>query len=289
VCRGPGRQVTCTRSTNLIVEVGHARSSRSRNWLAISDELRWYRRLVTGRMRILAVDNEESVLRDFVWMLQTSAPVGEVDGATSGSEALRRLAGVTDRYDAIFTDVQMPDLDGLELARVLGQFASPPAIVFVSAGQEAAVEAFELRALDYLVKPVSRRRLDETLSRLEEIRAIASWSQKYDDEIVSVDSLHGSKRLIARSSILYLRAQGDYVRVVTGEGRFLVRVQLSEIAGRWEAFGFVRVHRQYAVNLRLAREMRPQLNGTATLVFAGDREVPVARRQVGELGRRLHI
>ena len=122
-------------------------------------------------------------------------------------------------------------------------------------------------------------------------RAVAApVSADDDDEIVPVDSLAaGTTRLVGRSEILYLCANGDYVRVITADGRYLMRGSLSEIARRWEPLGFVRVHRQYLVNLRRATEIRPQLNGTATLIFPGNREVPVARREVAELRRRLRL
>jgi DNA-binding LytR/AlgR family response regulator len=202
----------------------------------------------------------------------------------------------------------MPDLDGIELAQILRRFATPPAIVFVSAYEDAAVQAFELRAVDYLVKPVSKLRLAEAVERIHAVSSIevhelepavaggggvsghAPLPDEDEDEIVPVDSLGaGTTRLVGRSSILYLRANGDYVRVITADGRFLMRGSLSEIARRWEPLGFVRVHRQYVVNLRRATEIRPQLNGTATLIFPGDREVPVSRREVAELRRRLHL
>jgi DNA-binding LytR/AlgR family response regulator len=254
---------------------------------------------VTDRLRFLAVDDELPALNDLVRMLKASDAVGRVDAASSGSDALRRLNDSTEDYHAVFIDVRMPDLDGMELARILRRFASPPAIVFVTAYADAAVEAFELRALDYLVKPVSRRRLDEAVERIGAVSTVevqeltaepGAPAGPDDDEIIPVDSLgEGTTRLVGRSSILYLRANGDYVRVVTAEGRFLMRVSLSEIARRWEPLGFVRVHRQYVVNLRRAVEIRPQLNGTATLIFPGDREVPVARREVAELRRRLRL
>jgi DNA-binding LytR/AlgR family response regulator len=194
----------------------------------------------------------------------------------------------------------MPDLDGLELARILRRFASPPAIVFVTAYEDAAVQAFELRAVDYLVKPVSRTRLDEAVARVGALSAVEvqelanavgrSAPEPEDEEIVPVDSLAaGTTRLVGRSSILYLCASGDYVRVVTEDGRFLMRGSLSEVSQRWEPLGFVRVHRRYVVNLRRATELRPQLNGTATLMFPGGQEVPVARREVADLRRRLGL
>jgi two-component system response regulator LytT len=260
---------------------------------------------VTQQLRFLAVDDERPALNDLVRMLRASAAVGHVDAASSGSEALRRLNDSSEDYHALFIDVRMPDLDGVELARILRRFASPPAIVFVSAYEDAAVQAFELRALDYLVKPVSRLRLDEAVERIAAVSSVevhelaaagagggrASLPADPDeDEIVPVDSLAaGTTRLVGRSSILYLSANGDYVRVVTADGRYLMRGSLADIARRWEPLGFVRVHRQYVVNLRRATEIRPQLNGTATLVFPGGKEVPVARREVAELRRRLRL
>jgi two-component system, LytTR family, response regulator len=259
-------------------------------------------------LRFLAVDDEAPALNDLVRMLRASDSVGRVDSASSGSEALRRLNDSSEDYHGLFIDVRMPDLDGIELAQILRRFASPPAIVFVSAYEDAAVQAFELRAVDYLVKPVSRKRLDEAVQRVSDVSSIevheleppavgAAPSPSTgpgqvddEDEIVPVDSLAaGTTRLVSRSSILYLCANGDYVRVVTGDGRYLMRGSLAEVARRWEPFGFVRVHRQYVVNLRRATEIRPQLNGTATLIFPGDREVPVARREVAELRRRLRL
>ncbi len=241
-------------------------------------------------LRILAVDDEALALDDLAHMLEAAAGVAGVDRAASSSEALRRLNEVEEGYDAIFLDVRMPDLDGLELARLVGRFASPPGIVFVSGHRDAAAAAFDLAAVDFLVKPVSRGRLEQTLARITGAAAPGIAPRNGDgDEILPVDNLHGAKRLIARSSILYLHARGDYVRVVTDEGRFLLRGNLSELAVRWEPFGFARVHRQYAANLRLAKEMQPHLNGTATLTFPGDRSVPVSRRRIAELRRRLNF
>ena len=244
-------------------------------------------------LRVLAVDDERPALEDLARMLEGAPEVTEVFVADSGGEALRSLAD--HRFDAIFLDVRMPDIDGLELASVLDQFASPPALVFVSAYEDGAVGAFELELhpLDYLMKPVSRTRIAQALERVlaahnggaaggTRARAAA------EAEIVSVEHQRGgATRLVARSSILYVKAEGDYVRIVSDDGRFLVRGALSEIERRWVAYGFVRVHRSYIANLRRATEIRPELGGSATIVLADGSEVPVARRQVAELRRRL--
>ena len=190
--------------------------------------------------------------------------------------------------DTVFLDVRMPGLGGLELARVLRRFEQPPAVVFVSAFDDAAVDAFELAAVDYLRKPVARRRLDEAIERASR-RTPAGETATLEDETLAVDVPRGGTRLIARSSVLYLQAHGDYVRVASAEGRFLVRARLSDLEERWAGHGFVRVHRGFVVNLRRAVEVRPRLNGTAVLVMADGGEVPIARRQVGELRRKLGV
>jgi len=238
---------------------------------------------------VLAVDDEPPALEDLERLLRTSPAVGAVTCAGSGGEALRILS--EQHFDAVFIDVRMPDLDGLELAGVLSRFAQPPALVFVSAYEDGAVGAFELQALDYLMKPVSRNRIGEALERVVnavELRPAASPLLGGADEIVAVERAHGkSTRLVPRSDILYLQAHGDYVRIVSEDSRYLVRGRLSSIERRWQAHGFQRVHRGYIANLRRAVEVRPTLNGTATIVFGDGSEIPVARRQVAELRRRL--
>jgi DNA-binding LytR/AlgR family response regulator len=241
-------------------------------------------------VRVLAVDDELPALADLVRMLEASPVVERVHSAASAAEALVAL-GDGDTIDAVFLDVRMPGLDGLELARVLRRFERPPAVVFVSAFDDAAVDAFELAAVDYLVKPVSRRRLDEAIERVAQRGARAEPAAPApDEETLAVDSLRGGgTRLLPRSAILYLQAHGDYVRVASTEGRFLVRARLSDLEERWAGHGFARVHRGFVVNLRRAVEVRPRLNGTAVLVMVDGAEVPIARRQVGELRRKLGV
>jgi DNA-binding LytR/AlgR family response regulator len=111
-----------------------------------------------------------------------------------------------------------------------------------------------------------------------------------DSEMIAVAAARGgATRLISRSSVLYVQSHGDFVRVVTEDGRYLLRATLGEIERRWESFGFVRVHRQYVANLHQAVELRPQLRGTAELVFGDGQAIPIARRQAHELGRRLGV
>jgi DNA-binding LytR/AlgR family response regulator len=99
----------------------------------------------------------------------------------------------------------------------------------------------------------------------------------------------GSTRLISRGSILFVQSHGDFVRIVTDDGRYLLRTTLNEIERRWAPFDFIRVHRQYVANLSRAVELRPLLGGTAELAFADGQSIPVARRHVADLGKRLGV
>lgn len=245
------------------------------------------------------MDDERPALEDLGRILRGSKRVDDVELVQSPRDALVRVGETA--FDALFLDVRMPGMDGVALARVLARFAQPPALVFVSAYETAAVQAFELHALDYLMKPVSRARVEEALERVAAERAggaaagsgaaarTAGAGVEDADDMVAVDAPRGGTRLLARSSILYGQAYGDYVRIVADDGRFLMRVTLAELERRWEPFGFVRVHRGYLANLRRAVELHPLMNGTATLRFADGHGVPISRRQVSELRRRLRV
>ncbi len=243
--------------------------------------------MTPGRLTILAVDDERTQLEDLARLLREFPEVEEVECADGGQDALVKASGQP--FDAIFLDVRMPDLDGLKLARVLKRFSNPPQIVFVSAYDTAAVDAFELHAVDYLRKPVSRKRVEDALERVVAAREhgedTAGDGQgaraPSESDMVAALSSHGSSiRLIPRSEIRYAQAHGDFVRIVTEEGRYLLRTTLAELEQRWRQFGFMRIHRGFVANLKQALELRPLLGGTAELVLPDDETIPVARRHV---------
>ena len=249
-----------------------------------------------GGLAILAVDDEPRALADIQRLLETSAAVERVATATSAKEALVYLSG--GKYDALFLDVHMPEIEGMALARLLRRFADPPAVVFLTGHPDAAVEAFEVQALDFLIKPVSRERLDAALARVEaHVSREAAASEDGagagtappGPDVVAVDNpAGGGKRLVRLETIRVAQANGDYARIVCDDGRFLLRTPLSQLEKDWAGAGFTRVHRAYLVNLAHAVELRAQPNGTAVLVLRDGTEIPVARRNVAALRRRLN-
>jgi DNA-binding LytR/AlgR family response regulator len=253
-------------------------------------------------LAILAVDDEPRALADVKRLLENSSSVDRVATATSAKEALVYLSG--GKYDALFLDVQMPEIEGMALARLLRRFADPPAVVFLTGHPDAAVEAFEVQALDFLIKPVSRERLDAALRRVADHArpAPAAASESPGDgngggdgmtpsrpDVVAVDNPKGGgKRLVRLETIQAAQANGDYARIVCDDGRYLLRTPLTQLEKDWTPLGFARVHRAWLVNLAHAVELRAQQNGTAVLVLRDGTEIPVARRNVAALRRRLN-
>jgi DNA-binding LytR/AlgR family response regulator len=241
---------------------------------------------VTALLQVLAVDDEPPALDELAYLLRADPRVARVHTAADATEALRVLRD-TD-IDAVFLDIRMPGLDGMELARVLRRFARPPAIVFVTAYDDGAVDAFDLGVTDYVRKPVRGDRLAESLRRVAGSRAAATTqptvARAEDDPVIPVE-LAGTTRMLPRSMVRWVEAQGDYARLHTADGSHLVRVPLATLAERWADAGFVRIHRSYLVQLRLIAELRMASSGYVVVVDGV--ELPVSRRHTRELKDRL--
>ncbi|OON72715.1 LytR/AlgR family response regulator transcription factor [Streptomyces tsukubensis] len=242
-------------------------------------------------LRALAVDDEEPALAELLYLLRADPRVGSAEGATDATEALRRIGHALDagpdseeRFDVLFLDIQMAGLTGLDVARLLAGFARPPLIVFVTAHEGFAVRAFDLKAVDYVLKPVRRERLAEAVRRVvEQDRARDhQWPAPPTtaSDHIPVE-LGGVTRLVAVADIAYAEAQGDYARLHTEEGSHLVRVPLSTLEERWQPHGFVRIHRRHLVALHRVDELR--LDGGGMSVRIGDAELAVSRRHASRL------
>ena len=229
---------------------------------------------MTG-LRVLVVDDERPALDELGWLLQRDDRVGEVRTASSAAEALRALQ--EGEVDAVFTDIRMPGLTGLELAQVLRRFRTPPRVVFVTAYDEHAVEAFELDVVDYLLKPVRESRLAEAVRRVLEAGTPAADDP---DDAIPVE-LGGVTKFVRRSDVRYVEAQGDYTRLHTPSGNPLIRVPMSTLEEEWSHAGFVRIHRSHLVALAHVTEVRTD-GGRVTVVVDGE-ELTVSRRHTREL------
>jgi len=227
-------------------------------------------------LRVLVVDDERPALDELAWLLDRDDRVGSVLTTDSAAEALRVLQ--EEKVDAVFLDIAMPGLTGLELARVLSRFKSPPPVVFVTAHDEHAVDAFELNAVDYVLKPVRDDRLTEAVRRI--VEASDSGPRAGSDDNIAVE-LGGVTRFISRTEVRYVEAQGDYARLHTAAGSHLIRTPLTSLEDEWRDAGFVRIHRSLLVSLLNIEEVRMD-SGRCTVVVGGE-ELVVSRRHTREL------
>jgi DNA-binding LytR/AlgR family response regulator len=235
-----------------------------------------------SRLSVLAVDDEIPALEELRFLLSQDARVDSVHTATDATEALRHLR---ERHvDIVFLDIRMPGLSGMELARTVQQFATPPAIVFISAYEEYAREAFEVDAVDYLLKPPTQERLGHALSKATHTDDPADSGAPDPLELIPID-LGRRTRLLRREEVLFVEAAGDYVRLHTLKEAVLMRVPLSVLEERWVPFGFCRIHRSYLVALHAVTELRTE--GNQMVLMIGVTELPVSRRHIRELRDRL--
>ncbi|MEW9529749.1 LytR/AlgR family response regulator transcription factor [Microbispora sp. NPDC049125] len=232
-------------------------------------------------LRVLAVDDEQPALEDVAYLLRADSRIGEVLTARDGSAALRLLdRAIADGrpVDAVFLDIRMRGLDGVVLGRLLTQFTRPPKIVFVTAYEDHAVDAFELKAEDYLLKPVRPERLAEAIRRVCGGREEPGPGPQADTIPVE---LGGVTRFVASTEVRYVEAQGDYARLHTATGSHLVRIPLATLEERWASAGFLRVHRSHLVAVKHIDELH--IDSGRCVVRVGGAEIPVSRRHTREL------
>ncbi|MBK1786394.1 LytR/AlgR family response regulator transcription factor [Prauserella cavernicola] len=240
-------------------------------------------------LRVLAVDDVPAALDDLCSLLREAPEVAEVTAAASPLTALKLIQN--GQFDAVFLDISMPGLDGLELGSLLRKLAEPPVIVYVTAFDEHAVAAFGIGAVDYLLKPVRSERLAEALARVTRMAMPPAEepprAHSTPDAMAALPVESGGRtRYIRRSDVQFVEAHGDYVRLHSPSGVHLVRMPISRLEEYWESAGFVRTHRGFLVALAAVRELRSDsVGGLLAHTDLGD--VPVSRRHARELRERL--
>ncbi|RII41214.1 DNA-binding response regulator [Galactobacter valiniphilus] len=262
---------------------------------------------------VLVVDDEEPAVRELAYLLSRDERVGEVFTAHSAEAAFRELQ--ENAVDLVLLDIHMPGLSGLETASILQRFAHPPALVFVTADESHAIQAYELAAVDYLLKPVRPARLSEAVRRVADAREAspheareapapahpATGSQAVPaspaaasapapggaeapegaaEPTVVVVQGESSVRIQLRE-ITHVTAAGDYARLHTARGSFLERTPLSALEARWAGAGFVRIHRSALVRVD-AIEAVTRVDGAPVVRVAGV-TLPVARRALARV------
>lgn len=231
-------------------------------------------------MKAIIVEDEFLAQQELSWMIQQHSQINIEGCFDDGLEVLKYLQH--HRVDVIFLDINIPSLDGMLLAQNINQFAHKPLIVFITAWKEHAVEAFELEAFDYILKPYQESRIITMLTRLEafahqQIQAPATLSTPHTVNLIKDD------RIIVTdiNDIYYIEAHEKLTFVYTRREAYVMSMSITDFCSRLPEHAFFRCHRSWCVNLSKISEIEPWFNNTYVLRLRDMApQIPVSRSKV---------
>ena len=236
-------------------------------------------------LNAIIVDDEAPARSELRYLLGEVGGVEVLAEAASVREAIEKMQSYP--VDVLFLDVSMPEVNGIQFAEALQRLKNPPAVIFVTAYSEHALEGFKVNAVDYLVKPVETDRLSQAITRVREHVQLHAQAQK--SERIPVEKA-GKKILISIDKIRFVMARDDYAYLQTDTDRYFSTVSLAQLEKRLDGHGFFRVHRGYLVNLSMVEEIEPVAGGTLLLTLNGvEEKIPVSRRRVSALKKALGL
>jgi len=244
------------------------------------------------KMKVIIVEDEILAQQELSWLIKEHSQMEIVGTFDDGLDVLKFLQH--NKVDAIFLDINIPSLDGVLLAQNISQFAHKPFIVFITAWKEHAVEAFELEAFDYILKPYQESRIITMLQKLEAasqqqnaLSTTGTVTRENDtinlvkDERIIVTSIH---------DIYYAEAHEKMTFVYTRRESYVMPMNITEFCNKLPQAHFFRCHRSYCVNLNKIREIEPWFNNTYILRLRDlEFQVPVSRSKVKEFRQLMHL
>jgi two-component system LytT family response regulator len=269
-----------------------------------------------AKIRTILVDDEPLAVRGLTIRLKPFEDIDIIDTCANGREAVKAIK--EQKPDLVFLDIQMPGFDGFSVLRSLVGEAEIPLVVFVTAYDEYAIEAFKAHALDYLLKPVEEDRLAEAVARVREalsqriaieqnaelVKLIENMDQpprealtallekphevhddRYDPHLRIKD--RGHITIVNVADVEYIDAAGDYMCIHVGEKTHILRETMKTMEKRLDPKIFQRIHRSTIVNLDKVREVKPHSNGECFLTLEGGTELKVSRSYKDVVGRFL--
>ena len=245
--------------------------------------------------RAIVVDDEEPAREELITLIKEGSDIDVIGEAINGISAIRLIA--EKKPDLVFLDIQMPGIDGLEVAREIIDMDNPPLIVFVTAYDEHALKAFEVSAIDYILKPAHPKRIKKTLERIESILFNRKDGDKNINDflkfipepvkltrIIAQKEGRDSRILVDLTDISHFYARGRDCYLVTHGEEMKIRYTLKEIEDKVPGESFIRCHKAYLVNIKYIKEIVPWFNG-AYIIKVEDKsnsEIPVSRNYAKE-------
>ena len=247
-------------------------------------------------LRCAVIDDEPPARRRLRDLLARETGVAVVAEAGNGTDAVRMIDATSP--DVVFLDVQMPGGDGFEVLAALR--TPPPAVVFVTAFDAYALRAFEVHALDYLLKPFDRDRFQAALARARKqvqhhpagddprLLALLQEMAGRDHRLRRVAvRTRGHIKVVSLEEVECIEASGNYLRLHVSGGHYLLRETISGLESRLDPGQFVRIHRSMIVNVTRIRDLAPTSHGDCRVTMLSGREVPLSRSYRTQLKERL--
>ena len=244
--------------------------------------------------RVLVVDDEPLARERVLRLLLRVAPRAHVFEATDGDSAIAKIRELSP--DAVVLDIELPERNGLDVVAAVGCERMPPTM-FVTAYDQHAVAAFELAAIDYLLKPFDDQRFETAWRRLEQRNAAGALAGEAQRLQALLAALAGEDRWVIREGgrtvvvpmgeIEWIESSGNHVLLHGEKESFRLRDTLQAVAARLDPARFVRIHRRFLVSIAAMRELRPWSGGDQLIVLRGGAKLPVSRNYRTELARRL--
>ncbi len=240
------------------------------------------------KIRTLIVDDELPICSEIEYLLQFHLDIEVLGKFDKSQDALEYIA--KNKCDLVFMDVEMPGMTGLELAECIGTMESKPLIVFVTAYEEYAVPAFATPAVGYITKPVTQVKLTKVLCKVRGLLPNIRKEPQKAQEINRVTVFKKGKLCpLSKQEIIMAYVKDKDVFVRTADGEYMLPMNLQELEEVLCAAPFLRVHRQYIINLDFVEEVIPWFHGSYMVHLKGmkDVEIPISRTHIQELKKLL--
>ncbi len=238
-------------------------------------------------LKAMIVDDEAPARSELRFLLDEVGDVEVVAEADNVRAAIENLK--KSHCDVMFLDINMPGVNGMQLAEALSKLKNLPAVVFVTAYGEYAASAFDVNAVDYLVKPVETDRLRRAVDKVRAALGTTVAKSQPASERIPVEK-GGKKILVPVDKIRYITAKDDYSCLYTEDDHYLSTISLTNLEARLADANFFRVHRRHIVNLSYVSEVESIPGGTLQLTMRDDNEkIPVSRRRVAPLKKVLKL
>lgn len=244
-------------------------------------------------MKVLIVDDEPLARNELHYLLKENVLINEIDEANGVMMADQRVNA--NQPDLVFLDIKLDDGNGMALARRWKKLPQPPAIVFATAYDNYAVDAFNEAAVDYILKPFDPERINEAVARVAKIRGTADQAENVAEQAAWQNprlsiTIDDKTMVIQKRDIMYIETQGGYTHLHLRNDKLLIsRQTLTSIAQLLNPRHFMRIHRGFIVNLDEIDEMQPSFNHTYELTLKDGSKIPVSRSYVAKTKKAIGL